>query len=256
MRGAASEAEQMGAKAAQKAGKGGGKGGKGGSKGGKKSGGHQKPDTNTGAPAAVPAAAPAADPDKVAAKSLIPKPVHTTRVEGDHKDPTPSLVPPILTTTPVVTPIKNPIVVTSMPPAAVRQGKLLNLQNFNLVNTGDPLKPMFNPITGVWENPILPPPTTPTETFHKRNTIASVIGNSIQQVMAYPLFARLVDPDKVNSAETSLKQESVQITEESSTVNHTPIEENAAEESEMKNVDPRISKREDERFSFTPPPMV
>lgn len=170
MRGAAAEAEKLGAKAAQKAGKGGGKGG---SKGGQSSG------TPASTPAATPAAAPAAVPattpapvPAVAARSLIPKPtaVAAKRFDQFGQELDANGVPKFLTTKSFA-PAAQPVFMHPLPPLDVAStGKLVTVAGL------DPqlLEPLGNPtledtnnqtytvginnVTSTFENPLLKMP--------------------------------------------------------------------------------------------------
>ncbi len=281
MRGAASEAEKLGAKAAQKAAKGGGSGGKGG-KGGKKSGSQ-----NTGTPAAAPAPAPApaeapAPATALAARSLIPKPVVVADASlGPDGKKLPSLVPQFLTVNSKPLDLFDGAVEHPLPPLHDAAGRMLTDNDLDpFVITTNYEGARFNPISKTWENPI---PMAGGPVASARNTIGSVIGNAIQAIFAYPTFAKIVDPDSavrtvekrqkpsddfVETIECETDIEAVQAAvkfetpqkaaiQQPANLNQTPTEIIEAEESEMKNVAPPSTvKVEEERFSFTPPPLV
>lgn len=282
MRGAAAEAEKMGAKAAQKAGKGGGKGGKGGKKGGSKS---------SGTPAATPAAAPAADPTPapapapataLAARTLIPKPIVVADANlGPDGKRLPSLVPQFLTVDTKPFNYDSGALEIAPPPMHDLAGRLLTANDLDpLVETTNYEGLRFNVNSMVWENPI---PKAGGPVASARNTIGSVIGNAIQAIFAYPTFAKIVDPDSavrtveknekpaddfvetiecetdIQPMQAAVKFETPQeaAIQEPTNLNQTPTEIIEAEESEMKNVAPPSTvKVEEERFSFTPPPLV
>ncbi len=175
MRGAAAEAEKLGAKAAQKAGKGGGKGGKGGSKGASSG-------TPASTPAAAPApapAAPAAQPDTaVAARSLIPRPttVAAKRFDQFGQELDANGVPKFLTTR-SLPPMKQPVILTSLPPSDVAAtGRLMTvagldpqftnpLGNPTLADTSNPMYTFgINQTTGTFNDPVKMPPMTGGQT--------------------------------------------------------------------------------------------
>lgn len=170
MRGAAAEAEKLGAKAAQKAGKGGGKGG---SKGGQSSGTPASTPAATppAAPAPVPATAPAPVP-AVAARSLIPRPTTVVAKKFDQygQELDANGVPKFLTTRSFAA-VNQPVIMHPLPPLDVAStGRLMTIAGL------DPqlLEPLGNPtledtnnqtytvgisnITSAFENPLLKMP--------------------------------------------------------------------------------------------------
>ncbi len=229
MRGAAAEAEKMGAKAAKGA-QGGGKGGKGGSKGGSKG---RKGSSNTGdtatpaaAPAPAPAPAPADEPTKVAARaSLLPKPV----VTADAKlNPAPSTL--VSRTLPAMKPVT--VEMASLPPSAMTEEERLaglGIDPDRITPYGSHSIRTFNPVTGVWNDPIKAPPLAGAQpTAQARNTIASVLGNAIQAIFHYPRSAKYVDPDSVIRPKKEEKQadfvETIECDTELNEVELTPAE--------------------------------
>lgn len=204
MRGAAAEAEKLGAKAAQKAGQGGGKGGKGG--GG--NGGKSAKNSNTGNAGntpphypAVPATASAETSTHVAAskiKSLIPKPVMAADAGlGPDGKKLPSLVPQFLTVNSKPLNYNEVVVEHTLPPLHDPAGNLLTANDLDpFVVTTNFEGQRFNPISKTWENPI---PMAGGPDASARNTIGSVIGNAIQAVFAYPRSAKVVDPDSCDN---------------------------------------------------------
>ncbi len=139
MRGAAAQAEKLGAQAAQKAGKG-GKGGKGGSQGGQSSG--TPASTPAAAPAAAPATAPAPVP-AVAARSLIPRPTTVVAKKFDQygQELDANGVPKFLTTRSFAA-VNQPVIMHPLPPLDVAStGRLMTVAGL------DPqlLNPLGNP---------------------------------------------------------------------------------------------------------------
>ncbi|MBX9948928.1 MAG: hypothetical protein K2Y39_07185 [Candidatus Obscuribacterales bacterium] len=157
MRGAAAEAEKLGAKAAQQAGKGGGKGGKGG-----KSGKSGKSNNNQAAPTetpAKPAIAPDPAPTQVAARTqLLPKPQTRTADLDENGFRKPSLAPAFLTvpTKPIRTAAVDPALVPLPPQEVASTGRLLGLEGIdpNLISEyrHSHIR-TFNPNTGEWMAP-------------------------------------------------------------------------------------------------------
>lgn len=199
MRGAAAQAESMGAKAAAKAGQGGGgKGGKGGGgKGGKSAKKSNAGNAGNTAPhnPALPATSPAEAPTQVAAtKSLIPKPVVDADAGlGPDGKRLPSRVPEFLTVNSKPLNLNEVVVEHTLPPLHDPAGNLLTANDLDpFVVTTNFEGQRFNVISKTWENPI-PMAGGPDE--NARNTIGSVIGNAIQAVFTYPSFAKIVDPD-------------------------------------------------------------
>jgi len=273
LRGAAAEAEKLGARAAQKGGKGGGsKGGKGGSQ-----------SNSNGTPAQTTPANPAAPVPATQPNAPVPLPrPRPTTIVANHAlpqtvaymyDAAGNLVPRVVTLDPTMPGGMQPVVgfSTTLPPNARID------QAFAALSTPSMFDPATNPAlqfvptvnNDSW-TAVAMPPLANGQTVRTRNTIGSVIGNSIQQVMAYPLFAKLLDPDKAKKekqaqepveaqAEEQVEEESFTAAlqeianEETAVIQSAPTEENEIEEAEMKKVDPRL---EDERFSFTPPPLV
>lgn len=273
LRGAASEAERMGAQAASKGGQGGGKGG---SKGGSKSAGNQQQPQQQ--PAATPDQQPAVQPAARTMLAAMPKP--KTQIiggrlfddQGRELDPRTNL-PKVLTPSNMPGAMDPAIVVTSLPPSEVVQGNgLLQVAGLDPELTqpldADARLPIgINQVTGTFDNPLPPMEGGPVQ--RARNTIASILGNAIQQVMAYPKTS-IVDPDKaqqvrqeaqveeqieeVISATEEVSQPQIDETPAVQNLNQNPIEEIAAEESEMN--PPKVTREEEPKFAFNPPPLA
>lgn len=272
MRGAAAEAEKLGAKAAQKGGQGGGKGGK----GGKKSNTNSAPAANTQPQptgdqpqpnTTVPLPRPRPKVETIAAATSLP-----TTVQYMY-DAAGNLVPKVVTLDPSITNGFIPVTgfSTTLPPQARVDQAFAALDTTNpMLNQSIMFRTNFD--NAGWT--AVSPPLTGGQPIRSRNSIGSIIGNSIQQVMAYPLFAKLLDPDKAKREEAqqqevieefvaeeqteeyfaeALQEMALEKKEETAIANDTPTEANDTEEAEMRKVDPRL---EDERFSFTPPPLV
>ncbi len=266
MRGAAAEAEKLGAKAAQKAGQGGGKGGKGG--GGK--GGKSAKKSNTGnagntAPhnPAVPSTAPAETPTKVAAtKSLIPKPVVAADAGlGPDGKRLPSLVPQFLTVNSKPLNLNEVVVEHTLPPLHDPAGNLLTANDLDpFVVTTNYEGQRFNVISKTWENPI-PMAGGPEESA--RNTIGSTVGNAIQAVFAYPLSAKIVDPDSCDNqsfappevAPQSAIQPAVRATQLNSTLQDKPALSFAKELAKVYAAHMSQERAEQEAFRQTAPAL-
>ncbi len=295
MKSAVQAFEMIGSEVASAAGSGGGGGGKGGGKGGQK-GGSKK---DSAKPAAAPdkvAEKPEAAPDRVAAR-VEPK----TEREGDLRKP--SRVPAILTTAKQLSAPAGVIVETSLPPAA---RVALNPLADSLRNTAfdDPTLAAFvatalapdaesfapgtesfttslNSTTGVWNDPVAvgTPPSAGKPTAPARNTIASVLGNAIQEIMVYPAGIPIQDPDLIylDKVKAEIEQQNQQIQQDetkkqsieqnqnqneiqSVSDNFSPDENlhpTPEQESEMNsNDDPRIAALRDQRFNYPPPPMI
>lgn len=277
MRGAAAEAEKLGAKAAQQGGKGGGKGGKGGSK-----------SNNSSTPAAGTQPQPTGDQNQPNTTVPLPRPrpkVETIKAATSLPttiqymyDAAGNLVPKVVTLDPSITNGFIPVTgfSTTLPPQARIDQAVAAVDTTSLINPIQNPALTFVPTTDNASWTAVSPPLAGGQRILTRNTIGSVIGNSIQQVMAYPLFARLIDPDRAKREQAQQQEveefvaeepveeyfaealqemalETEKENEEPAIASNTPTEENETEEAEMKKVDPRL---EDERFSFTPPPLV
>jgi hypothetical protein len=267
MRSAVGQAEAIGAEVAANAQGGGGGGGKGGGKGagkGQPNGASPKVADSPGRVADSPAATP-----------VIPAAARTGRrpedvaAGRDRRTPVPS----ILTATPLRS-VPGVIVETALPPVAqpVAQPEVLTALNdqgrpdlarfafthVDLTELDDTaFTTTLNSTTNVWDNPIATkPPSAGPVTAPARNTIGSVLGNAIQDVMVYPINVPIQDPDLMNELEPEAKEQQ----EKLETQSFTPSQDDAltpAQETEMNsNDDPRIARMRDERFAFTPPPMV
>lgn len=280
MRGAAAEAEKLGAKAAQKGGKGGGaKGGQGG-----------KTSNNSSTPAAGTPPQPTGDQTQPTTTVPLPRPrpkVDTmvaqtslpTTVQYMY-DAAGNLVPRVVTLNPRDMGAMQPVAGLFFTPPPTAGVQVAALDTTSLINpvTNPELSTLLVPTVSNDSWTPVTPPLTNGNVVRTRNSIGSIIGNSIQQVMAYPLFARLIDPDKAKkdrtqeqevieetTAEAPIEDEEYfaqalqemaneeEVKEETAIQENTPTEEQETEEAEMRKVDPRL---EDERFSFTPPPLV
>lgn len=157
MRGAATEAERLGAKAAQQASKGGGKGGKGG-----KSGKSGKSNNNQAAPSespAIPAVTPDQTPTQIAARTqLIPKPQTRSADLDENGRRKPSIAPAFLTvpSKPIRTAAVDPALVPLPPQEVASTGRLLGLEGIDPKLISEYRHPhirTFNPNTGEWMAP-------------------------------------------------------------------------------------------------------
>jgi hypothetical protein len=299
MKSAVQACEQIGAEVAQAAGSGGGGGGKGGGKGGKK--GSSKKDS----------AKPAAAPDKVAEKpeeapvKVAARVEPKTEREGDARKP--SRVPAILTTEKQLSAPAGVIVETTLPPAAraaltpladslrntvFDDARLAAFVATALAPDTESFAPdtesfttSLNSTTGVWNDPVAvgTPPSAGHPIAPARNTIASVLGNAIQEIMVYPAGIPIQDPDLIyldkvkaeieqQNQQNQQDQQAQQDESEKQSVEQTQneiqsVSENFSPnqnlyptpepETEMNsNDDPRIAALRDQRFNYPPPPMV
>lgn len=293
MKSAVQQCEMIGAEVAAGAEGGGGGGGKGGGKGGKKGGskkgGTSRPDAGT-----VDAT------DKVAstAPPVAAKPLVVTH--DDEGNPLPKVQAPkiLRPSSERTTPASTPVRMAALPPAARVPAEPVAPvvpQRVAFSAAADPLNGTFyadpaqnpfrgatpetpsgttctlNTVTGVWNDPVCSAPPTAGRgtTPMPRNTIGSVLGNSIQNVMHYPTSVPHQDPDLVyldkvkaeieenevqNQAQQTAEQQEVSVNKDisPSSLNSTPDQ-----ESEMNsNEDPRIAALRDQRFNYPPPPMV
>ncbi len=216
--------------------------------------------------------------------------------EGDLR--TPSRVPAILTTDKQLAAPAGVIVETSLPPAAREALNPLaerfqntafedsNLAAFaatafapdseSFAPDSQSFTTTLNSTTGVWNDPVAvgAPPSAGAPTAPARNTISSVLGNAIQEIMVYPVGVPIQDPDliyleKVKAdIEQQEQQEEIerqlenqtQIKTQSVSENFTPdqsLHSTPEQETEMNsNDDPRIAALRDQRFNYPPPPMV
>jgi len=224
MRSAVGQAEAIGAECAANAqGGGGGGGGKGGSKG---KGSQNK--QNTGAPQ------PGNTPSKVAESPIAaPVPLAARTMakleEAAISKNNPRKVAPILTAS-LMKSMPCAIVDNGLPPAAcaLQPGAFQNgvfqtaalLQQsednmFNDINmnpdTATTYSTTINDASRVWNNPIAVPPSSGQMVMRTRNTIGSVVGNGIQDVMVYPANVPIRDPDQflnqVNQNDHNFNQE-------------------------------------------------
>jgi hypothetical protein len=204
MRSAAGQFEQIGAECAANAqGGGGGGGGKGGSKG-KGKGKNAKQNTGAPQPGEAPskvAESPAASPVPVAARASAKLEEEVINKNAPRK------VQPILTAA-LMKPMAQAIVDNGLPPAA---GSFQPLQA--VASAQDPSQNMFNDLNANpalattynttlnqycgWNNPIASPPSSGQVVMRSRNTLGSVVGNSIQEVMVYPANVPIKDPDQL-----------------------------------------------------------
>lgn len=275
MRSAVGQAEAIGAECAANAQGGGGGGGKGGSKGAGKGKG-------TGASPKV-----GESPEKVADKPAETPVGLAARAARREDEVVPgrerrSPVPSILTATPLRS-VPGVIVETRLPPAAQPvaqpaaavtaledQGKP-DLARFAFTPVdlteldSTEYTTALNSTTNVWDNPIATvPPSAGPVSAPARNTIGSVLGNAIQDIMVYPINVPIQDPDLVNNQPVTAAwfAEETEIENSQETLepqDFSPSRDDAltpAKETEMNNDDPRIARLRDERFAFPPPPMI
>lgn len=290
MKSAVQSFEMIGSEVAQAAGSGGGggggKGGKGGKKGGSKKGNSTSPDAGS-----VTAS------DKVAG---TPTPAATRPLVVTHDDEGNELpkvqAPKILRpSSERTTPASTPVRMAALPPAArvpAEPVAPVAPERATFSAPADPLNGTFfadpaqnpfrgatpetpegttctlNTVTNVWNDPVCSAPPTAgrgTATM-PRNTIGSVLGNSIQNVMHYPTNVPHKDPDLLyldqvkaeietqNLAQQAAEQQEVSVTKDLDPSSPTSTPE---QESEMNsNEDPRIAALRDQRFNYPPPPMV
>ncbi|MBA3858158.1 MAG: hypothetical protein C0507_14735 [Cyanobacteria bacterium PR.3.49] len=278
MRSAVGQAEAIGAEVAANASGGGGGGGKGGGKGAGK-GQPKGASPKVGESPDKVADRPVATPVELAAARTARRP-EDAPAGRDRRTPVPS----ILTATPLRS-VPGVIVETALPPAAQPVAEPAGLTALNDQGKPDLARFAFTPVdlteiddtafattlnstTNVWDNPIATtPPSAGPVTARARETIGSVLGNAIQDVMVYPINVPIQDPDLISGRPVTLawlaKTES-QAKEEQEVVSETqdfnPSQDDAltpAQETEMNsNDDPRIARLRDERFAFSPPPMV
>lgn len=295
MKSAVQSCEQIGAEVAQNAGSGGGGGSKGGGKGGKKGG------------AKGASSRPAAAPDRVAASrkgapvrvaALGETPVITYDDEGNELNSVPAILTP---SREVRTPDSVPVE-TTLPPAAriaanstpdpstvwAREETALAASTVTaFAPEAEPESESFtttlNATTGTWNDPVAvgAPPSAGAASLPARNTISSVLGNAIQEIMVYPANVPYQDPDLIYlekiKAEIEKQQELEKQQENQSQIEtHSKVEtqnqsvnqtENFSpdknlystpeQETDMNsNDDPRIAALRDQRFNYPPPPMV
>ncbi|HNB23650.1 MAG TPA: hypothetical protein PKZ32_14600, partial [Candidatus Melainabacteria bacterium] len=290
MKSAVQQCEMIGSEVAAAAESGGGGGGgKGGGKGGKK-GGSSKGSTPANAPAPVgtPAAPVAAQTPAAAAAPVI-----THDDEGNllPKVQVPKILKPSIERT---TPESTPVRMAELPPAARVPATPAGPQPGSFSVAADPLNGTFyvdpaqnpfrgatpdpagttctlNNVTGVWNDPVCsaPPAAGRSTAPLPRNTIGSVLGNSIQNVMHYPANIPHQDPDLVHlqqvKANTEATSQQAQATlavckvEEKQEVTVTKDISPSSPEQESvmnSNEDPRIAALRNQRFNYPPPPMV
>jgi hypothetical protein len=177
MRGAAMQAERLGAQAAKQA-QGGGKGGKGGQSG--KSGkSNNQNNTTPNATPSTPAIAPDETPTRVAARTpLLPKPQVASAEFDENGVRKPSKAPAILTVPnkPIRVASVDPALVPLPPQEVASTGRLLGVQGFEGLEGIDPNVisqyrhasiRTFNPVTGEWmapESATKMPPMTGNQT--------------------------------------------------------------------------------------------
>ncbi len=273
MKSAVQSCEQIGAEVASKAGSGGGGGGKGGGKGGKK-GGSKKGGSNKTEGA----------PDKVADNPhTIPRPVtapiQTAAITHDDEGNKLPSVPAILKATDKG-PLPTAVVRTSMPPAARTVFNQLASNQFspnalapNQFSAAAPNQFIANSCTAsfgentlnslasaantattlnstscVWNDPVRvsEPPAAPRNSAPmKRDSIGSVLGNAIQEIMVYPAGVPIQDPDLIYL--DKVKEEITNQTNSLSSNNHnSPV----FQETEMtSNQDSRFAAHREQRFS-------
>ncbi len=287
MKSAVQSCEQIGAEVAQAAGSGGG--GKGGGKGGKKGGAK-----SAGSPAGTPAGVPVAAPDRVASPVLpaaarIARPLAAVADEAAERRRGPAILrpsreigapagvivettlPPALRTALQFTPdsLRNTVwddaglaafAVTAMTPDLDPDSVQLGEES---LSTPD----QTNPVS------IKAPPSAGLITAPARNTIASVLGNGIQEIMVYPANVPIQDPDliylekikaEIEEQEEKQKQEQIQNQIQMQSVDQTEnfspdqnLNSTHLQETDMNsNDDPRIAALRDQRFNYPPPPMV
>lgn len=176
MRGAASEAERLGAKAAQQAGKGGGKGGKGGKKSGSSNTGSNNATPNT-TPNTTPNIVPDQTPTQVAARTqLLPKPKTQVADLDENGIRKPSVAPAFLTVPnkPIRVAAVDPKLVPLPPQEVASTGRLLGLEGIDPTYVSEYRSAhtrTFNPVTGVWNDPIKMPPLTNSNTNGNQSVV-------------------------------------------------------------------------------------
>lgn len=258
MRSAAGQFEQIGAECAANAQGGGGGGGKGGSKG--KGRGSKK---GTGAPQTGDAPSKVAE-SPTAAPALLPAAARmTAKLEEDVVSKNaPKKVQPILTAA-LMKPMARAIVDNGLPPAAALATQSYQTaacatdpsQNmFNDLNVNPAVATTYNTTLNQycgWNNPIAAPPSSGQPVMRSRNTIGSVVGNSIQEVMVYPTNVPIKDPDQF------LQQPNNQINKEEPREN--PVTENQDQNNQEqmmnspRNLLARLQTVATEAQSFAPP---
>lgn len=301
MKSAVQQCEMIGAEVAAGAESGGGGGGKGGGKGGKKGGAKGAGSKQNSAPAAA--------PDKVASSAPIaarmagftvthddegnelPK-VPAAPLKANAKGPMPLVSPQNVSKPPLAAPVAPVVPVVPATPAEsigptaprVAFSDPMTGWSPDVPETPVETKCTLNKETGVWNDPVCaaPPSSGHPVAPLPRNTIGSVLGNSIQNVMHYPASVPHKDPDLIyleevkaeieeletqdqeqtQSAEQNADQlegQRQQVADEQTQLAHgqdfSPSTPN--QESEMNsNDDPRIAALRDQRFNYPPPPMV
>ncbi len=270
MKSAVQQCEMIGAEVAAGAEGGGGGGGKGGGKGGKKGGSKGAGSKQNSAPAAAPDKVASAAP--IAARMAgftvthddegneLPK-VPAAPLKANAKGPMPLVSPQNVSKPPLAAPVA-PVVpavpatpAESIQPAAPRIAFSDPMTGWSpdVQETPVETKCTLNKETGVWNDPVCaaPPSSGHPVAPLPRNTIGSVLGNSIQNVMHYPASVPHQDPDLIYLEKVKAEIEAEDFSP-SSTSTSTPNQ-----ESEMNsNDDPRIAALRDQRFNYPPPPMV
>lgn len=296
LRSAVQQAEMIGSEAAANAGGGGGGGGKGGSKSGSKGGaktaskpGAAPDKAPTAPPAERPDAAPAAarTPLRVTHDDEgfpLPTPSRVPAVLKPSKEVIAPAGVIVQTSLPPAAGLGD-----SITPAAFR-GTVFDDPVLGAFAASSMANLSFNAVTGTWNNPLMlaslstpgtgsdafpaaaaaatpvPPSAGPGRTPLPRNTIASVVGNAIETVMHYPANVPIQDPD-LSIREEEIKELEIAHETEQEKVSFEGFEQQISqeipppllesEEQEMNsNDDPRFAEQRDQRFVFTPPPMV
>ena len=268
MKSAVQQCEMIGAEVAAGAEGGGGGGGKGGGKGGKKGGSKGAGSKQNSAPAAA--------PDKVASSAPIaarmagftvthddegnelPK-VPAAPLKANAKGPMPLVSPQNVSKPPLATPVA-PVVpavpatpAESIQPAAPRIAFSDPMTGWSpdVQETPVETKCTLNKETGVWNDPVCaaPPSSGHPVAPLPRNTIGSVLGNSIQNVMHYPASVPHQDPDLIYLEKVKAEIEAEDFSPSSTSTPNQEPEMNS-------NDDPRIAALRDQRFNYPPPPMV
>lgn len=274
MKSAVQQCEMIGAEVAAGAEGGGGGGGKGGGKGGKKGGSKgnsSKPDS-----------APAAAPNRVASSAALaaraagftvthddegnelPK-VPAAPLKANAKGPLPLVSPLNVSKPPLAAPVAPVAPVAPAAPAAPAEPVAprvaftdpLTGWSPDVAETPVETKCTLNKETGVWNDPVCtaPPSSGQPVTPMPRNTIASVLGNSIQNIMHYPANIPHQDPDLIYLEKVKAEIEETEQNQASVSNDFSPS--TPVQESEMNsNDDPRIAALRDQRFNYPPPPMV